>query len=164
MHKWMASLFLLLLAVVNLFLTLYVHIQVKKHEVLVWDPARQTLQWARPQDHALERERMIALKDAVRIEFGWGRFRSQAELGPFKAAYWDALKVEAGCQKLYEQDCEILDVVWGGNYALIHFKSVAEILQVNFRNMRRGSISHENPTGWRFDGWLCLVEAGGLSL
>ncbi len=158
-----APLILLVLGSLNLGLTLYVHTLFKTRAVLIVDPKRDAVLWATPKQEDRQRDISSALKEALRVEFGWGRFRKQDGLKPFHLAYWDGIQVDGGCNRLYDKDFEIQTIVWGGNYALIHFSNNSEILQVNLRGMRKVMASAENPTGWRFQGWLTLVE-GGISL
>ena len=130
--------------------------------VTVFDPSRERITPVTPSE-APDLARELALREALRVVFGWGRFRGQTpeRLPAFRDAYWDRLSVDPDCQVLGEKDLSIESLVSGANYAKVRLKGTAHLLQVNFWSGERGRPSRENPTGWRFGAKLDLIDNQG---
>ena len=164
----LTSLFLLLLAVTNLFLVLQNRYRITNLEqVLVMDAARASVSHAPVlKDDSREDDitRGLALCEALRAQFGWGRFRNMALPQKVREAFWEEVVMDGGCEALMGRDLTIKDIYWGGNYAKVTFKETDEWLQINLWRMTRQSSKPWNPTGWLFAARLSLVEDEGVSL
>ncbi len=161
------SWFLLCLGLVNLLAAVRLSIWLagEGRTLTVLDPARATAALVRDRPKA-GGIRDLALREALRVRFGWGRYHDQdpEALQRFRDAYWRKVTIEESCRDLGKTDLSPDRIVWGGNFAKVHFRETGRILQINFWRMRRGEARIVNPTGWVFSARLSLIENKGLGL
>ena len=166
MARLAISLFVLVLALANLLaatrFSFWLDREAVRH-LAILDPARST---ATSPGQTNTPPRDLALREALRAWFGWGRYRDQdpKTRDLFREAYWDTVTLDGACVALGKQELTIEVIVWGGNFAKVQFHETGRILQINFWGMRREGVRPENPTGWRFSAHLSLVENKGLGL
>ena len=119
----LVSLSLLLIATANLFLVLHTQYQVAAMEqMLVLDAALGSLSSApvlKDSEKAEAVTRGLALRDALRAYFGWGRFRGISLPADVREAFWEEVVVGDDCKGLIGKDLTIQNIFWGTNYARV---------------------------------------------
>ena len=167
MKLTVAAGFVCLLSALHLALTLFALVQhaPQTESMTVVDPARHIANQAEHLPDAAQ-ARDLALKEALRLHFRWGRYRSQPPefVRASASAYWIQAVMDDACKPLVGSQVTVTRVVWGANYAKVAFRDHPQWLQLNFWAIEQGPQSSENPTGWQFSARISLIDARGVTL